>query len=149
MSKIEFISHRFSQEGKRLILLSNTILDEYRDKGYKLTLRQLYYQLVARGFIENSIKSYDKIGVTISDARLAGEVDWDMIEDRGREVISLNHWGSPSAIIYSSSKWFRLDKWENQPNYCEVMVEKDALSGIILPVCHKYDVKFSANKGYS
>jgi hypothetical protein len=124
-------------------------LDEYRGQGYRLSLRQLYYQLVARDYIENSIKSYKRIGNLVSDSRLAGMLDWGMIEDRGREVHENSHWTTPAGILKSAAYSFRMDRWVNQPSYVEVFVEKDALSGILLPVCRDLDVKFTANKGYS
>ena len=47
------------------------IAEKYRDDGYSLTLRQLYYQCVADGLIPNSDKSYKQLGDVIGDARLA------------------------------------------------------------------------------
>jgi len=145
----KFIDHKFNAASMALIGTVNNILGEYAAQKYRLSLRQLYYQLVARGHIENSVKSYKRIGNLISDARLAGLVDWRMIEDRGRETHYLNHWDNPAEIVRDASRWFRIDKWEGQRNYVEVMVEKDALSGILLPVCQELDIRFTANKGYS
>jgi hypothetical protein len=149
MAKIKFIEHSFSDQSVKIISLANGILNEYRSKGYRLTLRQLYYQLVARGYIENSIRSYKRIGDLMSNARLSGLIDWSMIEDRGRETVGPRHWENPAQIIRSAAEQFKIDKWVDQPCYCEVMVEKDALSGILIPVCMELDIKFNANKGYS
>lgn len=147
--KINFKQQNFSDKSLVIIQKANVILDEYRGKGYSLTLRQLYYQLVARGFIENTVRSYKRIGDVISNARLAGLMDWSMIEDRNRVVVYPSHWRDPAEIIRSAARSFKIDRWENQPCYCEVMVEKDALSGILIPVCMKLDIRFTANKGYS
>jgi len=145
----KFIAHAFNIASITLIETINSILEEYKKMGYKLSLRQLYYQLVARDFIENTVRSYKRTGDLVSNARLAGLVDWEMIEDRGRESVINTHWTSPVEILQSAALGFRLDRWEGQPCYCEVMVEKDALSGILLPVCRELDIRFSANKGYS
>lgn len=149
MSKEKFIDHSFNKASLKLIETCNAILEEYRAQGYRLSLRQLYYQLVARDYIENSIKSYKRTGDLVSNARLAGLLDWGMIEDRGREVHTNSHWDSPAEIIRAAAQGFKIDRWEGQSNYIEVMVEKDALSGILLPVCRQMDVRFTANKGYS
>jgi hypothetical protein len=85
----------------------------------------------------------------VSDARLAGLLDWDMIEDRGRETVINGHWNNPGEIVGAAARQFQLDHWKRQSNYVEVMVEKDALSGILEPVCRRLDVRFTANKGYS
>jgi len=147
--KYIFVPKRFSAKSQELIIKCDTILEEYRAQGYRLSLRQLYYQLVARDIIPNNLKSYNNVGVLISDARNAGWIDWDMIEDRGREAQYNSHWHSPADILDSAAYGFRIDHWAGQKNYVEVMVEKDALSGILWPVCQKWDVHFTANKGYS
>ncbi|NCQ35461.1 hypothetical protein GW813_10425, partial [bacterium] len=56
--------------------------------------------------IENTVRSYKRTGNLVSDARLAGLVDWDMIEDRGRETIVNSHWTSPAEIIRTAAKAF-------------------------------------------
>ncbi len=144
-----FIARNFSDQTKGLIVTVNSILDEYRAAGYTLTLRQLYYQLVSRAIIENSVQSYKRVGNIVSDARLAGLIDWEMIEDRGRVTQFPPHWNDPAEIVEAAANQFAVDKWEDQENYAEVMVEKDALSGVLLPVCRRLDVGFTANRGYS
>lgn len=147
--KETFVEKRFSPESVHQITVINVILDEYEAEGYRLTLRQLYYQMVSRGYIENSLQSYKRIGNIVSDARLAGLIDWDMIEDRGRVAQFPSHWDDPAQIVDAAARQFAIDKWEGQDNYIEVMVEKDALSGVLLPVCHRLDIGFTANRGYS
>lgn len=149
MAKKRFVNHRFRPESLKLIETANTILDEYKQMGFKLSLRQLYYQLVARDFIENSDTSYKRIGKLVSRARNAGLIDWGMIEDRNRVTVKNTHWTSPAEIVEAAARSFRIDRWQGQENYVEVMVEKDALSGILEPVCRELDIAFTANKGYS
>lgn len=147
--KEKFIDHKFNATSLKVIETANGILNEYRAMGYRLSLRQLYYQLVARDYIENSVKSYKRIGNLISNARLAGLIDWQMIEDRGRETVIPTAWKSPAQIVRAAAQQFRVDRWQGQPCHVEVMVEKDALSGILEPVCREMHVRFTANKGYS
>jgi hypothetical protein len=149
MAREKFVEHKFNKASLALIQTCNDILEEYRGQGYRLSLRQLYYQLVARDYIENSVKSYKRTGDLVSNARLAGLLDWGMIEDRGREVQENSHWETPASILRSAAYSFKMDRWVGQDNYVEVFVEKDALSGILLPVCSQLDVRFTANKGYS
>jgi hypothetical protein len=147
--KEKFIEKRFGSAAETIIRTANEILDEYAKDGYDLSLRQLYYQFVSRNLIENTERSYKNLGSIISDARLAGRIDWDMIKDRGREMISNPHWTSPADILETCSGQYRIDRWGTQPNYIEVMVEKQALEGVLIPVCKQWDVPFTANKGYS
>lgn len=145
----QFIDREFSATSRDLILMVGVILTEYADQGYRLSLRQLYYQLVSRDLVENTVRSYKRIGDLVSNARLAGLIDWDMIEDRGRESVVNTHWKNAAEIARAAAQSFRIDMWADQPCYVEVMVEKDALSGILEPVCKSCDVRFTANKGYS
>lgn len=147
--KEAFITKRFNRQSMALIEVVNQILDDYDAAGYDLSLRQLYYQLVARNIVPNTEKSYKNIGKLVSDARLAGLVDWSMIRDRGRITRHNPHWDLPDSIIRACASQFALDMWANQENYVEVMVEKQALEGVLIPVCQEWDVPFSANKGYT
>jgi hypothetical protein len=72
-----------------------------------------------------------------------------MIVDRGRVAITNTHWNSPADIVDAAAEQYKIDKWEDQPNHIQVMVEKQALEGVLIPVCRKLDVTFRANKGYT
>ena len=89
------------------------------------------------------------MGDLVNNARLAGRVDWEMITDRGRETVTPPHWKDPAALVESAARVFAIDKWADQPNHIEVMVEKQALEGVLIPVCRSLDIRFTANKGYS
>lgn len=149
MAKEAFITKKFTAPSLIRIEQINAILEEYRRQGYRLSLRQLYYQLVARALIENSQKSYKNIGSLVSDARQAGLIDWAMLEDRGRNTSAAAHWTSVSAILSACASQYKIDKWKAQRYHIEVMVEKDALSGVLEPVCRELDIAITANKGYS
>jgi len=80
MSREQFINKNFKPATLAIIAAANEIIDEYRAQGFVLTLRQLYYQFVARGLLPNTTRSYKNLGKTINNARLAGLVDWQAIE---------------------------------------------------------------------
>lgn len=129
--KIQYQERKFYKKTLALIETINSVINEYQRQGYTLTLRQTYYQLVARGYIENSENSYERIGDTIDKARLAGLIDWEAITDRTRYLRASSHWTTPADIINSASYSYRLDKWAYQPNYIEVWIEKDALVDVV------------------
>lgn len=144
-----FVSKKFSAESAALIDVMNAIIQSYQAEGYDLSLRQLYYQLVARDLIPNTEQSYKRIGGILSDARLAGDVDWDAIVDRGRSLSANSHWETPGQIVRACAQQFMFNKWADQRYHIEVMVEKQALEGVLEPVCSSLDIGFTANKGYS
>jgi hypothetical protein len=147
--KEAFTKHKFTAANLAMIETINGILDAYEAQGFRLSLRQLYYQLVSKALVENTVRSYKNVGSLVSNARQAGLIDWWMIEDRGRETVSNSHWESPAQIVEAAANSYRIDKWKNQPWHIEVMVEKDALSGVLEPVATELDIAITANKGYS
>lgn len=72
MPLIQYKEVSFRKKSLDLIELVNSVIAEYMAMGYELTLRQAYYQLVARGYIPNSERSYKNIGNLINEGRLAG-----------------------------------------------------------------------------
>ena len=92
--KIAYIEKRFNSSTTSLIGSANKIIDEYLEKGFRMILRQLYYQFVVRNLIPNKRSEYKRLGVIVSDGRLAGLIDWDAIEDRGRNVQISPSWSS-------------------------------------------------------
>lgn len=140
MSKRKYKDIRFHGKSLETIERVNAIVAEYEAQGYELTLRQVYYQLVARGFIPNNERSYKNLGSLINDGRLAGLIDWYAIVDRTRNLRRNNHWENPESVIDSARYSYMLDRWKNQPNYVEVWVEKDALIGIVSQICRELDV---------
>lgn len=148
MPKIAYKSVNFRAESLRLIELINGVIEEYTDQGYDLTLRQVYYQLVARGFIPNNERSYKNVGNLINDARLAGLIDWYAIQDRTRKIRRNSHWSSPQDIMGSVVYSYAIDTRLTQPIYTEVWVEKDALIGIVQDIASKLDVPCFSCRGY-
>jgi hypothetical protein len=126
---------------------ANTIIDEYFAQGFTLTLRQLFYQFVSRALLENTLRAYKNLGVTVRNARDGGLIDWDAIEDRTREVHTHSSWDGPAKIIGSAARSYRIDLWEDQLYRPEVWIEKDALLGVIEGVCTEYRVPFFAHRG--
>lgn len=149
MPKIQYKEINFRGKSLELIELINQVVDEYSSQGYELTLRQTYYQLVARGYIPNNERSYKNIGNLINDGRLAGLIDWHSITDRTRNLRKNSHWDTPSSVIKSAMYSYMLDKWEGQPNYVEVWVEKDALVDIVGQACGGIDTPFFSCRGYT
>jgi hypothetical protein len=146
--KICYVEKEFQRKSLEVIEQANSIIQEYEQQGYNLTLRQLYYQFVSRDIIANKQSEYKRLGNIINDARLAGLVNWYSIEDRTRNLKSLSHWDSPADIIRGCADQFRYDLWEDQPWRLEVWIEKEALAGVFARVCRKWDVDYFSCRGY-
>ncbi len=149
MGCIRYIERKFSKSSMATIERANQIIEEYSNKGFRLTLRQLYYQFVSRDWIRNHQTEYKRLGSVVNDGRLAGLIDWEAIEDRGRGVEKIITWHDPSEIIDAVAKQYKQVVWRGQPNMVEVWVEKEALSGVIAPICRKLRIPYLSCKGYT
>lgn len=102
---------------------------------WPLTVRQVYYQLVASGEIANNQDQYRKVSRILTQLRVDGNVSWDAIEDRSRRTVDkrgrhdlgefLNN-----ILSYLHPKNYGRCYVQDQSNYVEVSTEKDALSAV-------------------
>jgi hypothetical protein len=145
----KFVDVELSERTLKVVEQANEIIATYQGQGYNLTLRQLYYQFVARDLMKNTIQNYKRLGSIVNDGRLGGLIDWDAIEDRTRGISGLSHWDSPADIMRSAAYGYRRDKWETQPVRVEVWVEKEALAGVFERVCQSMDVPLLSCRGYT
>lgn len=138
-----------SPKNKEKLIIVNGIIEEYIQQGYRLTLRQLYYQLVSRDIVPNNQKEYAKLSGLLVEGRMAGEVDWDAIEDRIR-IPYLPYWVNGIVDAMNDTiQQYRLDRMKDQESYIELWVEKDALSGVLKPITSYYHINLMVNRGYS
>lgn len=160
MPRICYQPRVFKDDALAIIKRANDVVTEYQRLGFRLTLRQVYYQFVARDWLPqkwadpktgstNNVRSYKNLGSIINDARLAGLIDWHSIEDRTRERGGNSHWSSPESIISAVAAQYQIDKWQEQPYRPEVWVEKDALEDVVGTVCKELDVPFFSCRGYT
>ena len=150
MSEIryEFTNWNPREETWAVIRQANAIISEYMRGGYTLTLRQLYYQFVARGLLANTQRNYKRLGDILAKARMQGMVSWEAMEDRTRNVVTWKAHASAAAALRQMRRSFTLEKWKRQPTYVEVWVEKEALAGVFERICSELEVPFFACRGY-
>lgn len=127
----------------------NKIIDQY---DMPLTLRQIYYRLVAGGLVPNRRSAYNSLSSQLVTARENGEVDDSRIVDRSRRV-DKPYYDSPESFIdaikYTLEHKYLHSFWISQPLYVEVWVEKDALSGVISNAVFPFSTIVAPSRGYS
>lgn len=133
---------------QRLLDQMIKIIEGYEQRGYKLTVRQLYYQLVSRNVVPNDMSSYQRTSKVLQTGRMTGQVDWDTIVDRARVPRMRQQYPTMGSFVEAVKNSYRCLRWDGQEYYLEVLVEKEALAGILEPVTDKYHVLLLANKGY-
>lgn len=149
MAYTRYIDKKFNAEHTRIIEAGNVICQDYAAQGLVLTLRQLFYQFVARGLIDNKQSEYNRLQSIFADARMAGKMDWDFLIDRTRNLLDLRQWDNPADMVKWASEQYHLDLWKPQKRHVEVWVEKDAAVGVIEGVCQANDVPYFSCRGYT
>lgn len=144
-----FTDTNFGDASRSVIAWMDGIVTTYLADGLSLTLRQLYYRLVASDKIPNTEKSYKRIGRILADARMAGLVDWAAIEDRERAVVVHQTWSGPESILRAAARSVCYDHWAEQDQRVEVWVEKKALIDVVARGCQRYRAPHFACKGYT
>lgn len=144
-----------SQKQDDMINSVKAIIREYG--GLKLTVRQIYYRLVAAQKLVNKLSSYQYLVKLLAQARRDGLVNYTDIEDRTRAI----HFPD-GANEWTISGWFKayyeqmrnidtrydMPRWWGQPNRVIVMVEKQALSSLFEAVTDEAEVNLVVNRGY-
>lgn len=143
-----YVERKLRSDTLMLIAQINVIIADYQAQGFVLSVRQVYYQLVARGLSPNTQQDYKRVASVINDGRLAGLIDWDAIEDRNRDIVLRTRWTSGAQIVKAAADSYHMDMWDNQDHRAIVIVEKAALEGVLGPVCQRWDVPLLAARGY-
>lgn len=157
--KYPYQRKKFNPVHLQIIGQANAIMEDYSAQGYQLTLRQLYYQFVSREIFpeswrdkntgsKNNERSYKKLGGIISDARLAGLVDWNHIADRTRLPHKDTVFDSLGDGMKTLLNAWRYNLWADQPTYVEVWVEKEALAEVVQQACAHLYVPWCSCRGY-
>jgi len=118
-----------------------------------LTLRQIHYQMVSRQYYENTQSQYVMLSGLLRDARIAGLISWDVIEDRVRFYHDLSGWHDCGQFVRAHVKAFlegyNRDLMQTQNVYLEIWIEKDALSSFFIKGARPYTVPVVVCRGFS
>lgn len=143
-------TNRVWTEHKAVVLKAIVdVCEEYQSQGYRLTLRQMYYQLVAKDLIPNHDKVYKKLSSLKDECVYSGLVDWSIFEDRGRVPKRAYFEENVVGALQRTVDFYKLDRQLDQPNHIEVWTEKDAISDILIRVTDPMTIHLVVNKGYS
>jgi hypothetical protein len=137
-----------------IISNSTEIVSRY-DDGV-LTLRALHYQLVGLG-MTNDIQHYKRVVSAMISARWDGTISFDTFSDLDRGMVGET--ACKDTIIEDEIEtgkqqikgWmesYHKNRWENQPYYPEIFIEKKALQGVFQGLCEEWDIALGACKGY-
>ena len=126
------------------LIQAQEILSEY---NVPITLRQIYYQMVAKQYILNNQKAYKCLSRICRISRDEGWLQESAFADRLRIIDKPSSWNDLPSFLTTVKSSYRKNKWTTQDSYIEIWSEKDALRGVISPITHKYDVPLLIVRG--
>jgi hypothetical protein len=109
------------------------------------SVRQVFYQAVVRGVIGKTEAEYDKVQRALVKLRRP----YSCITDGTRWRIKPTTFASIEQALSNTARTYRRAVWDDLPVHVEVWLEKDALSGVVLPVTDEYDVGLHVARGFS
>ena len=148
--------YRVLDEFNRGWIIQNALEELGNYAPGEITIRGLHYRLVSRG-MTNSQTHYNRVKSAMVYARRAGTISFSQFSDHDRETIGDTESARTTVEeeVESSSNaiafWletYRKNRWENQPYYPEVFIEKKALIGVFKNTCDRLDVGLAPCKGY-
>ena len=114
-----------------------------------MTVRQVFYQMAARGAVPKTENGYDLVQRDLAEMRRRGALPYYWISDNTRWMTKPTTDNGIEAMLKRSIELYRRALWADQSVRVEVWCEKDALSGIISDVTEEFDVPLYVARGFS
>jgi hypothetical protein len=118
-------------------------------KDHPVTLRGVYYRVVSAGAVDKTEDGYKLVGRQLLKLRRAGVIPYNWITDGTRWINRPNTWTGIDDLLDDVGASYRRALWENQTAAVMVFTEKDAISGVLLPVTRYWDVPLGVMRGYA
>lgn len=114
-----------------------------------MTVRQVFYQATVKGLVEKSEAGYGKVQNDLVLMRRSGMLPYDWLADNTRWQRKPQTFRDVEHALEETARFYRKSLWDSAGAYVEVWLEKDALSGVIMPVTSIYDVPLMVARGYA
>ena len=133
--------------------MAEAVLQVLRDLGeyLPLSLRAIHYRMLDKEFFRNAkaetaycndLASYKDLSKIVTRMRLAGEIDFDDLEDETRPVVLWDCWRNAADFISREADRFLTryarDLMQSQTKHFEIVVEKLTVQSFVQPVAARY-----------
>lgn len=116
---------------------------------HPVTLRGVYYRVVSAGAVEKTEAGYRLVGRQLLKLRRDGTVPYSSITDGTRWITKPRSYTGTEQALNDVASSYRRSLWHDQQAEVHVFTEKDAISGVLLPVTEQWDVPLGVLRGYS
>ncbi len=114
-----------------------------------VSVRGVFYRVVSTGAADKTEKGYGAVQRRVLELRRAGVVPYASITDGNRLRHKPNTWSSVDQMLDQAASSYRRALWNDQGAEVILISEKDAISGVVLPVTFELDVELCITRGYS
>ncbi|MHB8628762.1 MAG: hypothetical protein ACYDBJ_18000 [Aggregatilineales bacterium] len=128
--------------------LWKAIYAEFERQKPPMTVRQMFYRMSSTGEVPKTEAGYRQVQRALTVMRAKGAIPFEYLADNTRWVRQPRTFGSLTAMLTQSQQFYRRAVWDNQPQYVEIWLEKDALAGVITPITSRWDVPLYVTRGY-
>ena len=138
--------HRITKDGlaeRRAALL------EIVRAAQPATVRQIFYLASVRGIVPKDEGGYDRVQVDLVEMRRSGHLPYGWIVDHTRWQRRPVTFNSIDEALADTAATYRKALWRDAESYVEIWLEKDALSGVVMPITSKFDVPLMVARGYA
>lgn len=116
---------------------------------HPMTLRGLYYRLVATGNVGKTDNEYKNVGRYLLKLRRDGRIPYAWISDSTRWMRKSKRYAGLQAALEDTAATYQRALYRAQNAYVEIWCEKDALAGLLIRETDPYDVPLMVARGFS
>lgn len=113
------------------------------------TVRQIFYLASVRGIVAKDEGGYDRVQIDLVEMRRSAQLPYGRLVDHTRWQRRPLTFDSIDDALAEIAATHRKALWRDADHYVEIWLEKDALSGVILPVTKQFDVPLMVARGYA
>ena len=113
-----------------------------------MSTRQVFYQAVSRGAVQNTNAAYGRVQRLLVDLRKDRTIDYDRVVDRTRAKHQIATWASCADMLRACSTQFRRNAWAEMSTVVMIGLEKQALEGVFGEVVDEFGAALWVCRGY-
>lgn len=122
-------------------------------KFWPLTVRQVFYQMVSKGYIENTRNSYQSISRYLVEMRENDVIPWETIVDQSRKVSAKPGYENGRQFVEKHLKnvyaSYQRCRMQSQGKNIELWVEKDTLTNLFINITNRCCMRLMTSRGYN
>jgi hypothetical protein len=119
------------------------------ESEHPVSLRGVYYRVVSAGAVEKTELGHRLVGRRLLALRREAVIPYSWITDGTRWISKPDSWSGLDQMLEDAAASYRRALWRDQAVEVHVFTEKDAISGVVMPVTARWDVPLGVLRGYT